>query len=337
MQDTFTAEATRGDEKLTNGMSDNSHSNPMSATMAGPGASENSMDKQISAPSPTHQPTNGKHHNSAKEVATDRLEDITNLEDHDFGDSPDVDISEFVEGAQHSDKPPSRPDRSMDAAIPHHDSESTRHDSNDSNAIRSTFSGETLSARGGKDRKGSGGSNDSSGPREHSPHLHARSTPANGKDNNTIAGKARSTMQSFIQSFSPQQQQQRDQTHHNDDTNLDYTSHHPTSNTAPEYTDAHSRRQRRQQQMGGHEAEENATRRRQQQQRQGDRSGSASHGTKDHPIKATLRKHKPYSKRRTGEEDEEEEEEIGVHMWEKGSGEVVLDVPWFKSKLDGGV
>ncbi len=51
------------------------------------------------------------------------------------------------------------------------------------------------------------------------------------------------------------------------------------------------------------------------------------------PHKARFRKSIPKNARFVHEEDEEEE--IGVHMWENNRGSLVLEVPWFRSKVEG--
>ena len=52
------------------------------------------------------------------------------------------------------------------------------------------------------------------------------------------------------------------------------------------------------------------------------------------PATAKIRRRRPKSGRdRTEEDEDEEEEEVGVHMWEN-RGHLVMEVPWFKSKVE---
>ena len=64
----------------------------------------------------------------------------------------------------------------------------------------------------------------------------------------------------------------------------------------------------------GHEANQDASNRRQ-------------------AMRVAVRRHLPRRGSNNGEGDDEEEEEIGVHMWER-NGQVKLETPWFKSKVE---
>ena len=52
------------------------------------------------------------------------------------------------------------------------------------------------------------------------------------------------------------------------------------------------------------------------------------------PYIARIRKRIPKNARYVHDE-EDEEEEIGVHMWENRKGSLVMEVPWFKSRVEG--
>ena len=47
------------------------------------------------------------------------------------------------------------------------------------------------------------------------------------------------------------------------------------------------------------------------------------------PVTAKIRRRRP----KNGRDSNEEEEEIGVHMWEN-RGQLVIEVPWFRSKVE---
>ena len=53
------------------------------------------------------------------------------------------------------------------------------------------------------------------------------------------------------------------------------------------------------------------------------------------PYIARIRRRIPKNARYV-HDDEDEEEEIGVHMWENRKGSLVMEVPWFKSRVEGG-
>lgn len=50
------------------------------------------------------------------------------------------------------------------------------------------------------------------------------------------------------------------------------------------------------------------------------------------PIRATLKKHFP-KRSQDGKQEDDDEEEVGVHEWERRAT-LVLEVPWFKTKID---
>lgn len=74
--------------------------------------------------------------------------------------------------------------------------------------------------------------------------------------------------------------------------------------------------------------------RRQQHQTEGQHRHSITENQKGGPIVATLRRHRPYKQR--SDDRDEDEEEIGVHMWERKNGQIVLEAPWFASQVDKG-
>lgn len=74
--------------------------------------------------------------------------------------------------------------------------------------------------------------------------------------------------------------------------------------------------------------------RRQQPQPERHHNSSIAGHQSGGPIAATLRRHRPYKQR--SDEQDEDEEEIGVHMWERKNGQLVLEAPWFASQMNKG-
>lgn len=72
-------------------------------------------------------------------------------------------------------------------------------------------------------------------------------------------------------------------------------------------------------------------RRRDRRQRDDSQDGSDLHRTK---TRATMKRRVPKNGRHSKGDDEQEEEEIGVHMWENRKGSLMMEVPWFKSKVE---